>query len=124
MIIERLIGLRSFSRVEFLKEAPRVGSPRDASFTPQTLANATLGSAGSQVEVDFNLKVRNQDQDDAVPNVFMEHRHQYSQKPKDIDAYRRQIYYRCGHIGTKELEIVFRDWLTMNKEKMTYADLE
>ena len=76
------------------------------------------------MEVDFNLKVRNQDQDDAVPNVFMEHRHQYSQKPKDIDAYRRQIYYRCGHIGTKELEIVFRDWLTMNKEKMTYADLE
>ena len=32
--------------------------------------------------------------------------------------------YRCGHIGTKELEIVLRDYLTMNAEKMTYEELE
>ena len=32
--------------------------------------------------------------------------------------------YRCGHIGTKELEIVLKDWLIMNSSNMTYADLE
>ena len=56
--------------------------------------------------------------------MFREHRHQYSKKPADINAYRKQITYRLGHIGTKELEIVFRDWLELNADKMTYEDLE
>ena len=59
-----------------------------------------------------------------MPDVFREHRHTYSAKPEDINAYRRQIAYRCGHIGTKELEIVLKDYLTINSAKMTYADLE
>ena len=56
--------------------------------------------------------------------MFREHRATYSAKPQDISAYRKQIKYRCGHIGTKELEIVLRDFLTLNAEKMTYAELE
>ena len=59
-----------------------------------------------------------------VPEVFREHRHAYSDKPKDITAYRKQIMYRCGHIGTKELEIVLRDWLELNSGNMSYEDLE
>ena len=59
-----------------------------------------------------------------VPEVFREHRHAYSNKPTEINGYRKQIYYRCGHIGTKELEIVLVDWLTMNTNNMTYSDLE
>ena len=58
-----------------------------------------------------------------VPEVFREHRNKYSAVPQDIDAYRRQIFYRCGHIGTKELEIVLMDWLEINMPKMTYDEL-
>ena len=32
--------------------------------------------------------------------------------------------YRASHIGTKELEIVLADWLSLNLDEMTYADLE
>jgi succinate dehydrogenase flavin-adding protein (antitoxin of CptAB toxin-antitoxin module) len=56
--------------------------------------------------------------------VFREFRHAYSAKPNDINAYRRHITYPCGHIGTKELEIVLRDYLTLNSAKMTYGELE
>ena len=59
-----------------------------------------------------------------MPEVFREHRHAYSERPTDPAAYRKQIMYRCGHIGTKELEIVLRDYLTLNAESMTYEDLE
>ena len=59
-----------------------------------------------------------------MPEVFREHRHSYSAKPSDVVAYRKQIMYRCGHIGTKELEIVLRDYLELNAPGMTYADLE
>ena len=61
----------------------------------------------------------------AVPGVFREHRHLYSGgKPDNIVAYRKQIKYRCGHIGTKEVEIVLRDWLDLHAEGMTYEELE
>ena len=59
-----------------------------------------------------------------VPEVFREHRHKYSSKPATAEAYRKQIKYRCGHIGTKELEIVLRDYLELHAEKMTYEELE
>ena len=32
--------------------------------------------------------------------------------------------YRCGHIGTKELEIVLRDYLELHANQMTYEELE
>ena len=32
--------------------------------------------------------------------------------------------YRAGHIGTKELEIVLRDYLRLHQDKMSYADVE
>ena len=32
--------------------------------------------------------------------------------------------YRSSHIGTKELEIILRDFLTLHQDKMTYADVE
>ena len=74
------------------------------------------------MEVDFSST--SQTELDEVPEVFREFRHKYSTKPTDIDAYRRQLMYRCGHIGTKELEIVLRDWLKLNQNKMSYSELE
>ena len=59
-----------------------------------------------------------------VPEVFRQHRHAYSSKPETAEAYRKQILYRCGHIGTKEIEIILRDYLKMNADKMTYEELE
>ena len=32
--------------------------------------------------------------------------------------------YRASHIGTKELEIVLADWLSLNMDQMSYPDLE
>ena len=32
--------------------------------------------------------------------------------------------YRAGHIGTKELEILLRDYLKINQESMTYEQVE
>ena len=58
-----------------------------------------------------------------VPEVFRQHRHSYSAKPETAEAYRKQILYRCGHIGTKEIEIILRDYLAMYAEKMTYEEL-
>ncbi len=57
---------------------------------------------------------------DVVPEVYREHRHTYSTKPTDIDAYRRQLFYRCSHIGTKELEIILGDWLKLNMQSLSY----
>lgn len=62
--------------------------------------------------------------EDDVPEIFREHRHTYSEKPKEIGALGRQIFYRCTHIGTKELEIILGDWLKLNMHNMSYADLE
>ena len=58
--------------------------------------------------------------EDVVPEVFREHRHKYSTKPADLDAYKRQLMYRCGHIGTKELEIILSDWLKLNMHTLSY----
>ena len=59
-----------------------------------------------------------------MPDVFRAHRHTYSARPEDAVAYRKQIMYRCGHIGTKELEIVLRDYLTLNAETMGMDELQ
>ena len=32
--------------------------------------------------------------------------------------------YRAGHIGTKELEIVLRDYLKLHQDEMSYEDVE
>lgn len=84
---------------------------------------------GSQAEIEWTKPKRGVDYvfNDSgydTPDVFREHRHKYSSKPKELGGYLRQIKYRCGHIGTKELEIVLRDYLTLHSGKMTYADLE
>ena len=91
--------------------------------------HARINSMGSQAEMEWKRPVRGvdyvfNDSGQDTPDVFREHRHRYSEKPKDLAAYRRQITFRCGNIGTKELEIVLRDYLTINSGKMTYADLE
>ena len=36
----------------------------------------------------------------------------------------RQLKYRSGHIGTKELEILLMDWLTLYGDDLSYEDLE
>ena len=63
-------------------------------------------------------------EDDEVPEIFREHRHTVSSKPTDLDAFKRQVYYRCRHIGTKELEIVIGDWLQLNMQGLQYKDME
>ena len=59
-----------------------------------------------------------------VPEIFRQNRHKYSQKPAEIEGYKKQVIYRSTHIGTKELEIILGDWLALNVDKMTYGDLE
>ena len=67
---------------------------------------------------------RDQAQEDIVPEVFRQNRHKYSFKPDEIGGYRRQLTYRCTHIGTKELEIILGDWIQLNLDKLSYQDLE
>ena len=147
-MFERSIGLRIFSKIQFLQgyfntQAAAVQSATARIATGGAAEQAAtqdpwtekISSKGSQVEADFmipewhnnpnpNAKYDIHDIGMDVPEVFREHRHTYSAKPTDINAYRKQITYRCGHIGTKELEIVLRDWLELNSQKMTYAELE
>ena len=59
-----------------------------------------------------------------VPEVYREHRDQYSSKPRDIVAFRKQMMYRCGRFGTKELEIILTDWLKEHGAGLTYEQLE
>ena len=66
----------------------------------------------------------NEEEQDVVPDIYREHRHRFSQKPADLFAYKRQLFYRCAHIGTKELEILLGDYLKLNMDKMTYEDVE
>ena len=62
--------------------------------------------------------------EDVVPEIYREHRHKFSIQPADIEAYKRQVTYRCTHIGTKELEIVLGDFLKINLGKMSYKEVE
>ena len=71
-----------------------------------------------------NARYEKDDPGFAVPDVFRTHRHSHSGKPAESADYRKQIKYRCGHIGTKELEIVLMDWLDLHVEELTYAELE
>ncbi len=63
-------------------------------------------------------------EDNKVPEIFRLHRHEYGNRPEEIGAFRRQVIYRCRHCGTRELELLLGDWLDMNAEGMTYAELE
>ena len=55
--------------------------------------------------------------------VFLEFRHLYSQNPDDVNAYKRQVFYRCEHIGTNELEVFLMDYLTLHQDAMGYEDI-
>ncbi len=48
-----------------------------------------------------------------TPDVFKDHRHKYS-KPTEIEAYRRQIQYRCSSLVPQVLEIVISDYLKIH----------
>ena len=65
-----------------------------------------------------------EDVGDVVPEIYREHRHRFSKVPEDLEAYKRQVMYRCAHIGTKELEIVLKDYLKLHQADMTRADVE
>ena len=65
-----------------------------------------------------------EENEDVVPEIYREHRHKFSTKPDDIDAFKRQVMYRSVHIGTKELEIILRDYLVMHFDKMSYAEVD
>ena len=88
-----------------------------------------IHSSGSQSEAEWQRRQRGVDytEDDdgfQVPEVFRENRHKFSQKPQDRDAFLRQITYRSGYIGTKEIEIILRDYLNLYGKQMSYQDLE
>ena len=65
-----------------------------------------------------------EEEQDVVPEIYREHRHKFSKQPEDLNAYKRQVYYRCSHIGTKELEIIIGDYLKINQDKMNYEEVE
>ena len=68
----------------------------------------------------------NQESDDgfSVPEAYRFVRDHYSDKPKDIGSFRKQLMYRCGRFGTKEIEIVLTDWFKANGAGLSYSDLE
>ena len=77
-----------------------------------------------QGEIRFTENILyNEEAGDIVPEIYREHRHKYSQRPADINAFKRQIMYRASHIGTKELEILLRDWLLLNQDNLSYDDV-
>ena len=58
-----------------------------------------------------------------VPEVQKNYAHLF-QKPADLNGLRRKIAYRCSQIGTKEIEIVLRDYMSQHAQQMTFDDLE
>ena len=98
--------------------------------TPESRLNKSLGGGAplQQGEIRLNSNPyqdpkggnREEEEGDFVPEIFRQNRHKYSSKPIEIGGYRRQIMYRAAHIGTKELEIVLADWLSLNMDNMSY----
>ena len=139
-VTERSIGFRNLAKIEFLQgygtqKVPQLESNSNKA-TKMNKNHDKLKSSGSQAEADFLIQeqwyrggyqpskrtkeevqagtIHDSEEGVNVPEVFRENRERFSSKPEDINAYRRQIKYRCGYIGTKELEIVLSDWLDMN----------
>ena len=112
-VMERSIGWRILGKIEFLQgygmpgedsqPAARISESAGAASQapPQEVCTDKITSRGSQVESDFmipewhnnpNPNAKYDDIDDIghdVPEVFREHRHNYSSKPEDINAYRK-----------------------------------
>ena len=59
-----------------------------------------------------------------VPEVYRLHRDSYDERPKEIGTFRKQLMYRCGRYGTKEIEIILTDWFKEHGAGLSYADLE
>ena len=106
---------------------PRVGYSRDAAFTPSSKVNvdnrdpykAKIHSCGSQVEVDFARESKQhprftgewqgtagtktwfvqKEPGHEVPDIFKHNRNILSNKPDNVEAYRKQLFYRAGCIG-------------------------
>ena len=47
-----------------------------------------------------------------------------SPRPPTVDGFKKQVMFRCKHLGIKELEIIIGDWLELNIDKMEFDDLE
>ena len=138
MFIERSIGLRNFSRVAFMTDyfrpmQSRLSDNMSANSSPLNNDDTSMSpekpyvvpaDAGEWPRADYQQIDVDEFEDDRVDQTFRELRHDYSSKPMEASDYLKQIRYRCGHIGTKELEIVFRDYLELFGGKMTYAELE
>ena len=39
-------------------------------------------------------------------------------------SFRKQMMYRCGRFGNKEIEIILTDWFKINGAGLSYGDLE
>ena len=124
LIIERSIGLRVFAQIDAVNHI--IGTPETKSFK-------SIGGGAPLQQGEIRLTHnpyedpkgnRDEEEGDYVPEIFRQNRHKYSKKPTEIGGYKRQIIYRSVHIGTKELEIVLGDWLSLNIDKLSYADLE
>jgi hypothetical protein len=140
LYIERSIGLRNFSKASFMTDYFRPMQSRlsdnmsanssplnnDDTSLPQPPAEPCVvpADAGEWPRANYQQIDADEFEDDRVDQTFRELRHDYSSKPMEASDYLKQIRYRCGHIGTKELEIVFRDYLELFGDKMTYAELE
>ena len=59
-----------------------------------------------------------------IPDVYAQYRSQFQQPlPQSLTAYRKQLMYRVGHIGTKELELVMSQYLDQEAYGWTYNEL-
>ena len=107
LIVERAQGQRKLARIAFydcylIKQNPFTKSALASQSEYDDAANELflqkdhqrVHSQGSQVEGEWQKRIKGVDFDEdsegyEVPTVFRDHRHTYSSKPEDIDAFRR-----------------------------------
>ena len=133
MIMDRSVTLRNFSRINYFRPVmAKLSDNMSANSTPlnndDTLspkeAYVVPAETGEWQTTNWQQIDTDEFEDDRVDQTFREQRHNYSSKPTVAADYLKQIKYRTGHIGTKELEIVFRDYLELFGGDMSYEQLE
>ena len=58
-----------------------------------------------------------------VPEAYRMLRGEFDVTPDDLESFRKQLMYRCGRFGTKELEIILSDWFKEYAAGLSHAEL-
>ena len=72
---------------------------------------------------DFDAEYENDD-GYSVPEAYRKHRDEYDERPEDLESFRKQLMYRCGRFGTKEIEIILTDWFKEHAAGLSYNELK